>query len=320
MNQRLWWTTAALLSAVLGTPSISCAFSRPAQSSVSSMAIARVQPFELQGKMAATLFVRNVPVLTFVGSQSVATNNEFEPSSEPKNEFQKLNAPIWRATAVAAKLNHLTDDNASTIRAVWEPGSTNQNSTQQSSDRYLIKVKDQVLVEINSETRLPDTLVNPAKDALQATNRLRQLIGNAPPLREISGRQVTLPKDKFLPEISFGPIGIRLSGWASWYSFNDNGSQTASGENFNENELTAAHRDLPFGTKVLVTNLQNGRSVTVRITDRGPYVEGRIIDLSAAAAGLIGMLEPGVAPVHIDVLSQQAKPAVVVTRPNNGQD
>jgi rare lipoprotein A len=86
-------------------------------------------------------------------------------------------------------------------------------------------------------------------------------------------------------------------GHASWYSLPAN--VTASGERMDPNELTAAHRSLPFGTKVLVENLNNGRSVVVRINDRGPFIGGRIIDLSKAAAESIGMLGTGTAQVRI---------------------
>jgi rare lipoprotein A len=85
-------------------------------------------------------------------------------------------------------------------------------------------------------------------------------------------------------------------GHASWYALS---SKTASGEQMNPSELTAAHRSLPFGTKVLVENLNNGRSVVVRINDRGPFVGGRVIDLSKAAAAQIGMLGTGTAKVRI---------------------
>ena len=88
-------------------------------------------------------------------------------------------------------------------------------------------------------------------------------------------------------------------GNASWYSLPAN--KTASGERMNPNELTAAHRSLPFGTRVLVENLSNGRSVVVRINDRGPFVGGRIIDLSKAAAASIGMIGAGVADVRVTV-------------------
>ncbi len=85
-------------------------------------------------------------------------------------------------------------------------------------------------------------------------------------------------------------------GHASWYALH---SRTASGETMNPSEMTAAHRSLPFGTKVLVENLTNGRSVVVRINDRGPFVGGRIIDVSKAAASVLGMLGSGTARVKV---------------------
>lgn len=93
-------------------------------------------------------------------------------------------------------------------------------------------------------------------------------------------------------------------GLASWYGPGFHGGRTASGESFNSNGLTAAHRSLPFGTKVKVTNLNNGRSVVVRINDRGPHSGGRLIDLSAGAARLIGVVRSGVAPVLLEVLGR----------------
>jgi rare lipoprotein A len=86
-------------------------------------------------------------------------------------------------------------------------------------------------------------------------------------------------------------------GHASWYSLPSN--ITANGERMDPNELTAAHRSLPFGTQVLVENLSNGRSVVVRINDRGPFIGGRIIDLSKAAAASIGMIGAGTAKVRV---------------------
>jgi rare lipoprotein A len=77
---------------------------------------------------------------------------------------------------------------------------------------------------------------------------------------------------------------------------------TASGQRFDVHELTAAHRTLPLGARVRVTNLLNGRSVVVTITDRGPFVKKRVIDLSYAAARQIGLLSPGIAPVQLEVL------------------
>ncbi len=91
-------------------------------------------------------------------------------------------------------------------------------------------------------------------------------------------------------------------GLASWYGPGFHGRRTASGEVFDMYKKTAAHRTLPFGTRVRVTNLSNGKSVIVRINDRGPAVKGRIIDLSYGAARALGMITQGVVRVKIEVL------------------
>ncbi len=93
-----------------------------------------------------------------------------------------------------------------------------------------------------------------------------------------------------------------ITGSASWYGGKFHGRKTANGERYNQNALTAAHKSLPFGTKVRVTNEANGKSVVVRINDRGPYSGKRVIDLSRAAANAVGMVQRGVAHVTMDVL------------------
>jgi rare lipoprotein A len=93
-----------------------------------------------------------------------------------------------------------------------------------------------------------------------------------------------------------------ISGSASWYGGQFHGRKTANGERFNMHDLTAAHRSLPFGTKVRVTNQKNGKSVVVRINDRGPFVGKRVIDLSRGAAQAVSMVSSGVAPVKLQVL------------------
>lgn len=89
-------------------------------------------------------------------------------------------------------------------------------------------------------------------------------------------------------------------GMASWYGVNHHGRTTANGEAFDMNAMTAAHRSLPFGTVVRVTNLRSKRSIKVRINDRGPYANGRVIDLSARAARQLGITDHGVARVRIE--------------------
>lgn len=98
------------------------------------------------------------------------------------------------------------------------------------------------------------------------------------------------------------PHGYRAEGQASWYGARHHGRKTASGERFDQNALTAAHRELPFGTRVQVTNLSNNKYVIVRINDRGPSSRKRLIDLSQQAAKQLDMLRAGVAPVRVEAL------------------
>lgn len=126
---------------------------------------------------------------------------------------------------------------------------------------------------------------------------------------EHAGRQVQKLPD--ITVVALFAIGLWLSGCAarhteeglaSWYGPGFAGKPTASGERFVPCKRTAAHKTLPFGTRVRVTNLRNGRSVVVRINDRGPFVEGRIIDLSKGAARAIGMIDAGVVEVRLVVV------------------
>jgi rare lipoprotein A len=115
------------------------------------------------------------------------------------------------------------------------------------------------------------------------------------------GRPLSKPKHtkaavSTLPENNAAPAA---SGLASFYT---EGTQTANGETFNTHDFTAAHPTLPFGTKLRVTNVSTGRSVTVRVNDRGPFVPGRVVDVSYSAAERLGMLEGGIAKVKLDVL------------------
>jgi len=94
-----------------------------------------------------------------------------------------------------------------------------------------------------------------------------------------------------------------ITGQASWYGPKFHGRTTSNHEIFDMYDMTAAHKSLPFGTYVMVTNLDNGRSVKVRINDRGPFIRGRVIDLSYAAAKVLGMVGTGVVPARIEILS-----------------
>ncbi|MHB8095335.1 MAG: septal ring lytic transglycosylase RlpA family protein [Candidatus Aminicenantales bacterium] len=104
------------------------------------------------------------------------------------------------------------------------------------------------------------------------------------------------------------PKGGAETGVASWYGPDFHGKPTSNKETYDMYDMTAAHRALPFGTVVMVTNLDNGRTATVRINDRGPFVDDRIIDLSYAAARVLDMVGPGTARVRLEVLRDLSPP------------
>ncbi len=112
------------------------------------------------------------------------------------------------------------------------------------------------------------------------------------------------------------------TGIASWYGPNFHGKQTANGETYNQNDMTAAHRTLPMPSAVRVTNLENGRSIVLRINDRGPFARGRIIDVSRRGAQMLGFEKNGVAKVRVDILpneSRQLKAAAIDGSPQQIQ-
>ncbi len=127
---------------------------------------------------------------------------------------------------------------------------------------------------------------------------------------ESPGREseaLTKPAAPALPSATLSPHRVRSisTGEASWYGPGFYGNRTANGEVFRPGTLTAAHRTLPFGTKVRVTNLRNGRSAVVRINDRGPFYGRRVIDLAHGAASQLGLISSGIAQVKLEVLQAQ---------------
>lgn len=122
-----------------------------------------------------------------------------------------------------------------------------------------------------------------------------------------TGYRSTVPgKNTNIPRVYTGEPQVEgdvQTGIASWYGIEEHNNKAASGERFDKNELTAAHKTLPMDTIVRVTNLDNGKDVVVRINDRGPFVKDRIIDLSYAAANQIEMFGPGTAPVKVEIIS-----------------
>lgn len=130
------------------------------------------------------------------------------------------------------------------------------------------------------------------------------------------GRRIDHRVDRTKPET--GRIGFTQRGHASWYGGKFHGRATASGEIFDKHGLTAAHRELPLGTWVDVTHLGNGRTVRVKVNDRGPFIRGRMLDLSRGAAQVLGMINEGVAEVRIRVVP--APPDAVRTASTSNAD
>lgn len=138
---------------------------------------------------------------------------------------------------------------------------------------------------------------NPSALTLAWINNIREALG----VQKLDRRSNKIASRSLSPG---GRAFLRQNvGMASWYGGKFHGRRAADGSVFNKNALTAAHKTLPFGTQVKVTNLRNNQSCIVRITDRGPFIRGRIIDLSKAAAKEIGMLGSGVAKVEIEVVN-----------------
>jgi rare lipoprotein A len=136
------------------------------------------------------------------------------------------------------------------------------------------------MLQRSSDTSAPtETTVQPAPAEPETAK---------PPIKKTPPAQAKLPQ----------------TGEASWYGAQHQGKRTASGEIFDQTLFTAAHRTLPLGSKIKVTNLANGKSVEVRINDRGPFAEDRIIDLSGAAAKALEFLQSGKATVRLELLSE----------------
>lgn len=158
-------------------------------------------------------------------------------------------------------------------------------------NNYIAKVNDKTIFTVDK--KLADSMKkDPAQLTMKWVNNLRIALG---------GNQVGYRVSRSLAVRSSGSTQV---GYSSWYGPGFHGRPTASGEAYNMYKYTAAHRTLPLGTNVLVTNLSNGRSVIVKINDRGPYAEthNRILDLSQAAFSAISPLGAGVARIKIDVM------------------
>lgn len=207
-----------------------------------------------------------------------------------------------RAKLVARRIRNLPQIQAGSLTPAFENGEVVVKA-----GPHLIVTVDEEVARLNRSTRFGLAYV--------WANRLRQALGAPPlpwsvaellmlqtselPTREGTGSSPTGSVALPVSSVSGSRRTWSVTGIASWYGPGFHGNQTANGEIFNQFDLTAAHRTLPFGSWVRVTNLENGKMVVVRVNDRGPFVPGRIIDLSYQAARAIGL--DGLALVRLDV-------------------
>ncbi len=202
-------------------------------------------------------------------------------------------SPLLRAAGLVAELNQLAQSHAqnASITLDW------QEDSPSAPGGYVIRLNEAELVQVDEGVLLTGTQSRDVDVALLATNRLRRLLFDAPPVSAPPMAEAASspdPQDLLEPPLLPQAHLSTDQGLASWYRHPD-AAET----------LTAAHRSLPMGTPVRVVNLENGREVVVQINDRGPFIPNRIIDLSHAAAAALNMLKAGVVPVQIQVLPFQ---------------
>jgi rare lipoprotein A len=198
-----------------------------------------------------------------------------------------------RVKTVADRLNRMLTTDADSFSKL----TPRLQQTEDGKKQVVVALGDDVLATIDASTAKAAQETE-AKLAFRYANRLRQVLGETP-----------LKADSFSTESATEPgykaTGRRMVGMASWYGGIFHGRRAADGSRFNMNALTAAHKTLPFGTVLKVENTRNHKTCFVKVTDRGPFVRGRIIDLSRGAATAIGMLGSGVARVSLEVVNKR---------------
>jgi rare lipoprotein A len=256
---------------------LSCFLPLSANPDSAKLSLLRTHEQGIDGKNQRIVYLRGIPIVAFTGDRAQADSQEFVSLVE---------------RAIQEKWD------AEQIQPVWE------------NNRFQIRFSAQTAWELNTSMTFPETTGNRVQDTLLIVNRLRRLLGAQTPITTIANLPASVGTDStsadatgVLVEQVLRVVRV-LTGMASWYGPGFHGNRSASGEIFDQNALTAAHPNLPFGTNVRVINMQNGQSVIVRINDRGPFTHNRVIDVSKAAAQRIGLTTAGVAPVKLEVLAK----------------
>jgi rare lipoprotein A len=248
----------------------------------------------------ASIFESNESLPLKVGS--TATQSAIEPSAsrvEFTSATKTAQVYIGDAPLLAVSNGSISLDRASRISATinkirWDriPASAIRVSYNGKSYRVIVG-KTTEIVTIDRTIRVNQSSQVSAKaSALLVANRLRRYFGDAPVLSEVDALAVASQSN--------GAVVSVLQGMASWYT--EPRGETASGMILRSDSMIAAHKSLPFGTHLRVTNMANGKQVDVKVMDRGPYIRGRVLDLSERAASLLGMMSTGIAQVKIEIV------------------
>ncbi len=249
-----------------------------------------------------------VPMADIASEQQsgIALAHKFDPGTASLlvngTEVLKVRSPLGGYSAQARVLNAERRLQAYLANG----GSPRDIKPGEEDNQIVIRTGQTVLITVDEQTAKQAGL-SQKRLAFIWTNLLRTSLG-APELSRDTSRIASRGFSPALSQLRQADttgqeqVKAMLKGYASWYGPGFHGRRCANGERFNMHEMTAAHKSLPFNTRVRVTNDRTGRSAIVRITDRGPYAHGRIIDLSKGAAQAIGMLSSGTAPVTVEVL------------------
>ncbi|MEM9567173.1 MAG: septal ring lytic transglycosylase RlpA family protein [Cyanobacteria bacterium P01_E01_bin.34] len=229
---------------------------------------------ELWGHEAATVYLEGLPLVTFT-----AANN---PSANPED----------MAADLIERLNQLAQS---------EPESYDIGLI--AGGNYAVTVDGTAVIEIDDTVQSTFRDRDRSATAASVANQMRRVLQGASPIDASDAVVVARASSDYTPNPVTDNVVSTQRGLASWYGPGFAGRLSANGEIFNPEHMTAAHKYLPFNTMVEVINLVTGSSVVVRINDRGPFVGERIIDLSAAAARSIGLMQRGVGPVEIRILN-----------------
>ncbi|MGQ9866182.1 MAG: septal ring lytic transglycosylase RlpA family protein [Pseudanabaenaceae cyanobacterium] len=271
---------------------------------VSRDSLTRVVPHTENGRAAATVFLRGLPVITYLGPVGEPSATGDVKVANPVTRVKVAGTdtlpglaavpdPTERAAIAAATFTEFARSGlaADGVTAVWEDGA------------FWLRLGDRAQFVLEEGVQLPNTTGDRERDALQMANLLRRLLGNAAPLSRVANAppRPAAPAVASVPAV--GQPRRVFAGLASWYGPGLYGRPTATGRPLTRDSFHAAHPYLPLGTTVRITHTANGRSTVLRIEDRGPFHGNRLLDITEAAARALGMISAGLVTVRVEVLS-----------------